>query len=110
MRLIPLLVISLLFLSACGTPRRGENVAGPLTLASEKEVRGERYFMTYCNKCHPLGESGVGHALNNKPLPGPLIRTQVRLGAGAMPAFSKEFLPDEKLDDLIVYLQTLRKH
>ncbi|WP_243689019.1 cytochrome c [Geotalea toluenoxydans] len=97
MRLIPLLVISLLFLSACGTPRRGENVAGPLTLASEKEVRGERYFMTYCNKCHPLGESGVGHALNNKPLPGPLIRTRSAWERERCLLFPRSFFPTRNL-------------
>ncbi|WP_243374184.1 cytochrome c [Geotalea sp. SG265] len=110
MRYMTLAVMAVLLLCACGTPRRGENIAGPLTLSTEKEVRGEKYFMTYCNKCHPLGESGVGFALNNKPLTGPLIRTQVRFGAGAMPAFSKEFLPDEKLDDILAYLQVLREH
>ncbi len=110
MRSIILVAISLIFLSACGTARRGETIAGPLTLASEKEARGEKFFMTYCNKCHPGGESGLGMSINNKPLPANLIKTMVRLGAGAMPAFSEELLPDEKLDDIIVYLQTIRKH
>jgi mono/diheme cytochrome c family protein len=100
-------VMAVLWLCACGTPRRGEPIVGPLTLATEKEVRGEKQFMIYCNKCHPQGESGVGFALNNKPLTGPIIRTQVRFGGEAMPAFSKEFLPDGKLDDIVAYMLAL---
>lgn len=99
-----------LLLAACGTARRGEPVAGLLVIPTEKIARGERYYMTYCNKCHPTGESGLGLAINNKPLPATLIKTQVRLGAGAMPSFSKDFLSDEKLDDIIAYLELLRKH
>lgn len=110
MRLVILTLLPVIFLAGCGTPRRGENIAAPLAFSTEKEARGEKYFMTYCNKCHPQGESGVGFAINNKPLPGPIMKTQVRLGAGAMPAFSKEFLSDDKLDDIIAYLQTIRKH
>lgn len=110
MRLFTLAAILTLCLCACGTARRGETTAGLLAISSEKAARGEKYFMTYCNKCHPLGESGVGMAINNKPLPGPLIKTQVRMGAGAMPSFSKEFLSDEKLDDIIAYLQILRQN
>jgi hypothetical protein len=99
----------LLMLCACSTPRRGENITGPMTDISPEATEGRILYMAYCNKCHPQGEGGVGPALNNKPLPGPLIKSQVRLGGGAMPSFSKDFLADEKLDRIIAYLQILRK-
>jgi mono/diheme cytochrome c family protein len=107
---VPLLLLSILALSACSSARRGEPIAGPLQIESQNVARGERVFMTHCDKCHPGGEAGLGAALNNKPLPGPMIKMQVRAGAGAMPKFSKELLPDDQLDDLIAYLKVLRKH
>jgi len=99
-----------LLLTCCASPRRSEPVAGPLPIGSAQLTRGERAFMAYCNKCHPGGESGLAFALNNKPLPGPLIKSQVRAGMGAMPAFSKELLPEEDLDAIVEYLKVLRKH
>ncbi|SNB44674.1 cytochrome c [Geobacter sp. DSM 9736] len=105
-----LLVLAIFSVSACTSARRGEPVAGPLKIDSEKVARGQKVFMVHCDKCHPGGEAGLGFAINNKPLPGPLIKTQIRTGVGAMPSFSKELLPDDQLDDLVEYIQTLRKH
>ncbi|UFS71459.1 cytochrome c [Geomonas sp. RF6] len=99
----------MVLLAGCGTARRGEPIAEPIQIDSQKVARGERAYMYHCNKCHPGGEAGLGFALNNKPLPAAMIKTQVRVGAGAMPAFSKELLPDNELDDIVAYLQTLRK-
>lgn len=94
--------------AACASPRRGEPVAGPLQLKTAEEERGEQVFMRYCHKCHPGGESGLGPALNNKPLPGPMIKLQVRAGMGAMPKFPEELLPSPQLDDLVDYIKRLR--
>jgi mono/diheme cytochrome c family protein len=66
--------------------------------------------MEYCQKCHPGGETGLGPALNNKPFPTFLQRFQVRNGLGAMPAFSPAEISASQLDDLLVYLSTLRQH
>lgn len=66
--------------------------------------------MKHCSQCHPGGEAGVGPAINDKPLPGFLIRFQVRQGLGAMPAFSIERITDDQLTDVITYLQALRGH
>jgi len=66
--------------------------------------------MKHCNQCHPGGEGGVGPALNNKPLPGFLIKFQVRRGMGAMPAFSSQVISDAQLDSLASYLKELRQH
>jgi mono/diheme cytochrome c family protein len=60
--------------------------------------------MAHCHACHPGGEAGLGPALNDKPLPGLLVRLQVRTGMGAMPAFSPRELSDGELRDLIAYL------
>ena len=89
-------VASALLLVSCASARRGEPVAGPMRIESEKVARGEKVFMTHCHKCHPGGETGVGFAINNKPLPGPLIKAQVRAGIGAMPAFPKELISKRK--------------
>lgn len=108
MRFILLLIAIPLALAAC-TAKRGEPLSKPLLIDSPEVARGEKGFMFYCDKCHPGGEKGLGPALNNKPLPGFMIKTQVRAGAGAMPSFSKELLPDDKLDDIVAYVKALRK-
>jgi mono/diheme cytochrome c family protein len=61
--------------------------------------------MKYCHQCHPRGEAGIGPALNNKPLPGFLIRFQIRSGLGAMPAFPERVVGNEELDVLVAYLK-----
>src|SRR5688572_581576 len=45
--------------------------------------------MQHCHQCHPFGQGGLGPALNDKPAPRFLVKTQVRLGFGTMPGFSK---------------------
>jgi len=109
MRLILILtVLSLVMIAGCAA-QRGEPISKPLTIASPELARGEQAYKFYCDKCHPGGEQGLGPALSNKPLPGFLIKTQVRAGVGAMPAFSKKLLTDEQLDTVVIYLETLRK-
>ena len=92
----------------CGSARRGvpltESV--PQTPAVQ---RGQVVFMQHCHMCHPGGSAGLGPALNNKPLPGALIRFQVRNGLGAMPSFSRDHISDEQLGDLVEYVVILRK-
>ncbi len=115
-RLGRVLVLSSIVLTAvligagCGSARRGVPIAGPLSLATDGLVRGQQVFMKQCHQCHPGGEAGLGPALNNKPLPGFLVRLQVRQGFGAMPAFSEQAIPADELDDLIAYLAALRHH
>lgn len=93
-------------LPAC-TARRGAPF-GPVELASEQARRGEEVFMRHCHQCHPGGEAGLGPAINNKPLPGFMIRMQVRRGMGVMPSFSGEMIPAGDLDALVAYLKELR--
>ncbi|MBV1796856.1 cytochrome c [Siccirubricoccus sp. G192] len=64
--------------------------------------------MRACHQCHPRGEAGLGPALNNKYVPAFLIRTQVRLGLGAMPAFPESALSAEELDAVVRYIQFMQ--
>jgi mono/diheme cytochrome c family protein len=102
-------VAALAFLAGCATARRGEPLRGPMTL-NAKQARGESTFKHICNGCHPGGEGGLGPGLNNKPLPGFMIKYQVRHGVGVMPHFPKERISDEALDDLVAYMKHMRGH
>lgn len=105
-----LLSAFVLTLASCASSRRDEPFAGPLPLDSPQLVSGRQVFMRNCYQCHPGGSAGLGPAINNKPLPGFLIRTQVRKGLGAMPAFDEQTIPNPDLDNLVAYLKTLRQH
>lgn len=91
------------FPTACGTTRLGETGAGVPTMDANSQ-RGELVFMQRCNKCHPDGEAALGPAINGKPLPGWLMRLQIRAGLGAMPAFGENLIDDAAMDDLVSYL------
>lgn len=101
-------LLSLALAAGCSA-RRGEPIVGPLRSSSQEVMHGEVAFDRHCSHCHPGGERGLAPAINNKPLPGFLIKFQVRRGMGAMPAFSEREIPDEDLDALVKYLKTLRK-
>lgn len=101
-------VCSLLLLLGCGSARRGEPLAGPSSLSEEARL-GRMVFSTHCDQCHPGGEAGLGPALNNKPLPGFIIKMQVRHGLGAMPSFSNIRIPKHDLENLVTYMKALRK-
>jgi mono/diheme cytochrome c family protein len=103
------LLLVLLLAVACGEKRRGELVGRPIIADTPPEKRGERIFYRYCSYCHPGGEAGLGPALNNKPLPESLVRTQVRKGLGAMPAFSADSLTDEQVADVAAFVSELRQ-
>ena len=105
-----ILVISGLLLTTGCSARRGEPIAGPLAISQPEITRGQQVFMRECHQCHPGGEAGLGPAINNKPLPGFLIKIQVRNGLGAMPAFSQNEISPEDLDRLVDYLKALRNH
>jgi mono/diheme cytochrome c family protein len=104
-----MVIAAALLLAGCSA-RRGEPLVGPLGETSAAVVRGQRVFMANCHACHPGGEAGLAPAINNKPLPGFMIKTQVRLGVGAMPRFSNEEISSDQLDDLVTYLKVLRRH
>ena len=107
---LPALVLMLLLLTACGTARKVPPVAPPVPMAAESVATGHHEFIEYCHQCHPHGEGGLGPAINNKPLPGFLIRFQVRQGLGAMPAFPERVISDDELDAIVSYLKAVRRN
>ena len=108
-RCVPAVALLPVVLAACGTARRGAPLTGEHTPPTAEVALGQRVFAANCDQCHPGGTQGLGLALNNKPLPGWLIKFQVRNGIGAMPAFSKEEIGGEELDALVAYLVWLRR-
>ena len=98
----------ILMTASCGSARRGEPLVGPIALTTPAEMHGEKVFMAHCSFCHPKGETGLGPAINDKPLPGFLIKTQVRSGLGAMPAFSRADISPDDLDAIVAYLMAIR--
>jgi mono/diheme cytochrome c family protein len=104
------LVLLTLVLAACGPARRSEPAVGAFVPASKGEQRGEIVFDRHCNKCHVGGEAGLGPGINDKPLPVALMKTQVRVGIGAMPGFPEREIGAQELDDLMEYLKALRRH
>jgi mono/diheme cytochrome c family protein len=98
------IVFGLLVGSGCGADRRSEPLTGKQPTLDAQESFGERVFMRDCNSCHPQGAAGLGPAINDKPLPGFMIKLQVRVGLGAMPSFSDDEITEEELDALVAYL------
>lgn len=109
-RLLALSLVAGAMLTACASERRSEPLVGRFAPKTTAEVHGERVFFQFCHQCHPGGEAGLGPALNDKPVPDVAIRTQVREGLGAMPAFEATEIPDRDLDQLLAYLSALRAH
>ena len=106
---ICLLCVCVSFQIGCRSVRRGESVAGAIGVNDPAVERGRTVFARHCYMCHPGGEGGLGPALNDKPFPRFLMKTQVRLGLGAMPKFDTTEIPPEELNDLMKYLLTLRR-
>ncbi|HYE21089.1 MAG TPA: cytochrome c [Tepidisphaeraceae bacterium] len=88
--------------------RREEPLVGEFTSTDPHVIEGQRVFMARCHQCHPGGRAGLGPGINDKPLPGPLIKLQVRKGLGAMPAFDEARISDAQLDRLVKYLAALK--
>lgn len=74
------------------------------------ETRGQQTWMRYCNSCHPQGMGGLGPSIIDKPLPGFLIRRQVRWGIGTMPSFSREAIDTQEMDHLIAFIREMKQN
>jgi len=97
-----------IFSTGCASSRRDALVARQVNVSNRQLEIGQRVFMAECNQCHPGGAAGLGPAINNKPIPGFVLRFQVRHGLGAMPKFGHSQISSEALSDLVLYVKTLR--
>jgi mono/diheme cytochrome c family protein len=104
----PFVCIAPFLLVSCAAPRVDETLSASLPLDDPKLVAGQQVFMRNCYQCHPGGGAGLGPSLNDKGLPGFAIRTQVRNGFGAMPAFDDKRISDQDLENVVAYLKALR--
>jgi mono/diheme cytochrome c family protein len=96
-------------LAACGPSRRVDPPIGqPGGVQDPQLVLGRQVFMRACHQCHPRGEAGLGPAVNNMHVPAFLIRMQIRLGLGAMPAFPRSALSAEELEAVVRYIQFMQ--
>lgn len=115
-----LIVLSVLGLTACGgggseEPATGEETSGGEEggagyegpIASTDSTKGKEVFDTFCEDCHPGGEEDVGPSLIADPHSPAKVRQQVREGSGKMRPFSAQRLPDEDLEHLLAYLQSI---
>jgi mono/diheme cytochrome c family protein len=94
----------LLVTTSCAPAYRGEARDGPLDLEAPRIAEGRRLFDRHCHQCHPGASAGLGPSVTPSPT---LVRLQVRLGLGAMPAFGRSELSDAELDAVVAYLAAL---
>jgi mono/diheme cytochrome c family protein len=103
------LAASLALSAACAPTFRGAPVLDDVAHVDPQVALGERVFAHACHACHPNALAGLGPGIIDQPIPGWLLRLQVRVGLGVMPAFSAEEIGDEELDALVAYLDALRE-
>lgn len=109
-----LLALSLGVVAAgCGDDSRDGSEGAPeettLTDTTDEEsfAAGRAIFLDDCGSCHTLSEAGtsgtVGPNLDEASPSVDTVRTQVREGGGAMPAFEGE-LSDDQIEDVAGYV------
>ena len=108
MRSTVLAMLALTMVVACGPSRRGPAFGTPREFNAQQQ-EGRVLFMRNCNPCHPGASGGLGPSINNKPLPSVAMRTQIRRGVGAMPAFTDEMLSDAQVDAIVAYLNKMQE-
>jgi mono/diheme cytochrome c family protein len=99
------IIVSILFITACSSKINPPTEKFKQNL-SKTELNGKQVYMDNCNTCHPAGRAGLGPAIFNKPLPGFIIKFQVRNGIGKMPAFDTKHISINDLDNLINYIKS----
>lgn len=101
-------IVTILFISACN-PKINPPKEGINQYFSKKALSGKQVYMDNCNTCHPSGRAGLGPAIFNKPLPGFMIRFQVRNGIGTMPAFKIKHISSKELDNLVRFIKEQKR-
>lgn len=96
-------------LVACSI-RKSEPITGKVVDVSNPNIKnGETLYMNFCHKCHPMGEGGLGPAVNTMNVPKFVKRFQVRHGLGVMPYFKKDQITRQDLRDISGYMSALKK-
>ena len=104
------IILVLIFAVSCAV-RRSEPVKQKAFVPANAEVaHGEQVYMSYCHKCHPSGESGLGPSLNASPAPGFLKKFQVRHGLGVMPSFKANELSKKDLHDVVKFINAWKAY
>lgn len=67
---------------------------------------GQNLYNKLCGYCHKP-EVGVGPVLEGRGLPEAYVRSIVRSGFNAMPAFPASYVDDESIAQLVEYLSSL---
>lgn len=107
-RALSAIVLGIAFLSSCAI-RKSEPITGKVVDTKDIHMRnGEVLYMTYCDKCHPSGEGGLGPALNPLHVPSFVKRFQIKHGLGVMPYFKEDQLSKEDLHDITSYMKALQ--
>ena len=104
------IIVCLIVISSCAI-RKSEPMTGK-TVNTKNDLHlraGEVLYMTYCHKCHPMGEGGLGPALNSLNVPQFVKRFQVRHGLGVMPYFKRDQISKQDLHDISAYMSALKK-
>jgi mono/diheme cytochrome c family protein len=87
---------------SCGLPSSTDLSALPAGTATT----GKSLYTTHCSSCHGASAGG-GSGPNIKNQSSDEIQAAVRSGPGSMPTFSSSSLSDQKLADIIAYVDTL---
>lgn len=66
---------------------------------------GAEVFATFCDGCHPNGESGIGPSLIDHPESPADSRRVIREGDGRMPGFDQSQISDSDLENVLAHLQ-----
>jgi mono/diheme cytochrome c family protein len=84
-------------------------VAATAALAADAEAGREAYERVGCYTCHGYeGQgAGTGPKLAPDPLPYAALSNFVRQTSGAMPPFTPAVLPEEDLQNIYTYLQSI---
>lgn len=86
--------------------RSSEPFKEELELKDASVKNGQAHYMIHCQKCHTIGESGLNSGMYLSP--GFVQAFQVRHGLGVMPAFNKEEISRQDLQNILKYLKTLK--